>query len=144
MNTNSEPTISLREFFERVLAERDARYQAMFDSAKDAVNKADTALREYKASANEFRLTLSDQAKTLVPRTEYEGTIKELRAMNEAQAKLIVSLQLGESRGEGGTSATAASKSTSQWLIGLSVVIGLSILGGLGSLLFFLLTRTHP
>jgi hypothetical protein len=144
--------VSQREFLERIideldsryqqlLAERDARYQQQFTSAREAVDKAETSLREYKTSANEFRGTLADQAKTFVPRIEYESTIKELRAMNEAQAKLIVTLQLGESRDEGGSRATATSKSNNQWLIGLTVVVGLSVVSGIGSLIFFLVTR---
>lgn len=100
------PTISIREFLERILEERDRLYNIRFEEAKTAVNaaliaqkeavtsafaasekaiiKAEDAQREYNARSNEFRGQLDDQAKTLMPRPE---TLALFTAMDE---KLVI------------------------------------------------------
>lgn len=114
--------ISIREYFERVLAERDARYMQMFTSANEAVDKAESALREYKALANEFRGTLKDQAVNFMPRTEAENRFTQ-------QADRIRILELAERAGEGGAKAAKEARSNSQWVIGLVVGIALASFG---------------
>jgi len=121
--TPADPdSVSLREFMERVLAERELRYMQMFRSAGEAVEKAESALREYKALANEFRGTLKDQAVNLMPRTEAENRFSQ-------QAERIRALELAERAGEGGSKATKEARSNSQWVIGLIVGIALSAFG---------------
>lgn len=112
--------VSLREYFERVLAEREERYMQMFRSAGEAVDKAELALREYKALANEFRGTLKDQAVNFMPRTEAENRFTQ-------QADRIRTLELAERADEGGAKATAQAKVNFQWIVGL--VIGLVVAG---------------
>jgi len=121
--TPSDPVgISLREYVERILAERDLRYMQMFRSAGEAVDKAESALREYKALANEFRGTLKDQAVNFMPRAEAENRFM-------LQADRIRSLELAERAGEGGSKAAKEARSNSQWLIGLVVGIAIASLG---------------
>jgi len=121
--TPSDPGgISLREYVERVLAERDLRYMQMFRSAGEAVDKAESALREYKALANEFRGTLKDQAVNFMPRAEAENRFM-------LQADRIRSLELAERAGEGGSKAAKEARSNSQWLIGLVVGIAIASFG---------------
>jgi DNA primase large subunit len=84
--------VSIREFLERVIDERDRLYDIRFKAAEVAVNaalaaaekqtsasflasekaivKAEEAQREYNIRSNEFRGQLDDQAKTLMPRPE--------------------------------------------------------------------------
>jgi hypothetical protein len=120
---------TLKKYFERVLTERELRYKQMFNDAKDALIKAEVALREYKATANEFRGTLQDQALLFMPRTESENTAKELRSLIEAQNKRVTSLEIGESRDVGGTQAKSESKTNNQWIISLLVGLMLGLLG---------------
>jgi hypothetical protein len=65
-------------------AERDRRYEERFNAmdtktqlaltaSKEAVNKAEIATEKRFDSVNEFRGTLSDQARTLLPRMEGEA-----------------------------------------------------------------------
>jgi len=116
-----DDSVSLREHFERLLAERDARYMQMFKSAEEAVTKAETALKEYKIQANEFRGTLTDQAKTFMPRDEAENRFNQ-------QAERVRNLELAERSDEGGRSASASSKSNFQSNVGLIIgVFGLII-----------------
>jgi preprotein translocase subunit SecF len=67
-----------------LLAERDLRYQQRFDaqekatanafeSAKEAVLKAEAAAKDRFESVNEFRAQLGDQAATFMRRTEAEA-----------------------------------------------------------------------
>lgn len=84
----------LKEYVERILAERELRYMQMFNSAKEALEKAEVALREYKAMANEFRGTLSDQALTFMPRQEtelrlrqHEGALEDLRQQRTERSR---------------------------------------------------------
>ncbi len=92
------PTISLREFMERIMDERDRLYLARFDASalsvttalaaqekavaaaflasEKAIIKAEDAQREYNTRSNEFRGQLDDQAKTLMPRIETMGLFK--------------------------------------------------------------------
>lgn len=133
----------MKERFERLVDERDRRYGQMFADAKAEVVKSEVALREYKASANEFRGTLQDQALLFIPRTESENTAKELRNLIESQGRLIVTLQLGESRNSGGTVQKEASRANSLAITGLIITVSLFALGGISTLIFFLITKTH-
>lgn len=83
------PDVSLKEFLGRIMDERDNQYNRRFSDAEKAVNAALTAAKEavIKAelaaekrfeSVNEFRNTLSDQQRTLMPRTEAELLIRTL------------------------------------------------------------------
>jgi len=84
--------ISIREFLERLIEERDRLYDTRFRAGEVAVNaalaaqekavtaafsasekaiiKAEDAQREYNVRSNEFRGQLDDQAKLLMSRTE--------------------------------------------------------------------------
>lgn len=90
---DEEEVVPLREYVDRILAEKDLRDQQRYDaqmraidaalaaadravqaalaSAEKAVNKAETANEKRFESVNEFRGQLNDQAKTFLPRSEY-------------------------------------------------------------------------
>lgn len=63
-----------------------------------AINKAETAYDKRFESVNEFRLTLSDQTKTLVPRTEFDQLAKSLTEKID-DLKNIEALTAGRSAG---------------------------------------------
>jgi hypothetical protein len=134
-------SIPLRDYFERLIDERDRRYGQQFEDSKAAVVKSEIALREYKTSANEFRGTLQDQALLFMPRTESENTAKELRSLIEAQAKLIVTLQLGESRGAGGVAQRSEARVNSIAITGIIVSVAVFLTGGLATFIFYLVTK---
>ena len=94
------PIISMREYIERVLDERDRLYGAKFIASEVAVSaaliaqktsvdaalvaadravaKADIANEKRFDAVNEFRGQLNDQAKTFMPRTETTALIKSI------------------------------------------------------------------
>lgn len=74
--------ITDREFLLQIISDHDKQYQQRFEaqekaltaaltSAKEAVDKANIASEKRFDSVNEFRNTLADQQRTLLPRTEY-------------------------------------------------------------------------
>jgi len=63
---------TLKEFFEQ-----------KFDSLSEAVNKQEISYNERFASVNEFRLQLSDQSRTFMPRLETENTFKSHEKLHE-------------------------------------------------------------
>ncbi len=110
-------TIRLREFYERVIDERDRQYDQRFRAAEIALSaalsaqekavaaaflasekaiiKAEEAQKDYNIRSNEFRGQLDDQAKTLMPRPE---TVALFKAMDE---KLLIAQNNYENRLEG-------------------------------------------
>jgi len=88
--------ITIREFVERIIEERDRLYDTRFRASEIAVNaalaaqekavsaaflasekaiiKAEEAQKDYNVRSNEFRGQLDDQAKTLMPRFEAVST----------------------------------------------------------------------
>jgi hypothetical protein len=68
---------------------------AALEAAKTAVNKAEVAAEKRFESVNEFRATLADQQRTLMPRAEVEVILQGLADKIEAitQAQLTMSGQ---------------------------------------------------
>jgi hypothetical protein len=82
---------TLHEHFTKSLAEQDRRHEARTDAAKEAVGvamaaadravlKAEGAAERRFESVNEFRNTLADQQRSLMPRTEAEIRLAALDA----------------------------------------------------------------
>ena len=80
---------TLRAHVRDLIEERDRRYnerfiaqekavEAALTSAKEAVLKAEGAAERRFESVNEFRNTLADQARDLMPRLETEALIKNI------------------------------------------------------------------
>lgn len=87
----SNESIDLKEYFVGLLEANDKYYNQRFDSSEKAVSaalaaadravqKAETASEKRFDSVNEFRNTLADQQRTLMPRGEVEVLFK---AVNE-------------------------------------------------------------
>jgi chromosome segregation ATPase len=62
MSMNPADYVTLRDYFERLLHERDKAWTAQLSSAQTALDKAETALTKRLEGMNEFRDTLKDQA----------------------------------------------------------------------------------
>jgi chromosome segregation ATPase len=100
MDTPQEqpPKVSMREYLERVIDERDRQYDMRFRAAEIAVSaalsaqekavaaaflasekaiiKAEEAQKDYNSRSNEFRGQLDDQAKLLMSRAESLGLFR--------------------------------------------------------------------
>jgi hypothetical protein len=105
--------VSSREYLERIMDERDRRYedkfraqdtavaaalsaqekltQAAFVASKEAIGKAETAQLAYNERSNEFRQSLDDQAKrvdtTMMSRNEATGKFQALDTRIEAHTR---------------------------------------------------------
>jgi hypothetical protein len=110
------------------LAAQEKLAGASRDSSEKAIEKAESAQRDYNVRSNEFRGQLDDQAKTLMPRQEalaeftriaerFDDWKKELEAYKANQASEIRSLR--ESRaGYGGMWQAVAGAALLAGLIG--------------------------
>jgi len=63
------------------LAAAEKAVAAALESAEKAIAKAETAQQRVNETQNEFRGTLRDQARELMPRNETENLIRELRTL---------------------------------------------------------------
>jgi hypothetical protein len=88
---------------------------AALEAAKTAVNKAEVAAEKRFESVNEFRATLADQQRNLMPRSEAEILIKSLTDKMEVMEKTVASMS-GQRSGMG----TA---------IGIAIAVGGIVIG---------------
>jgi hypothetical protein len=108
---NATAEITLREHLETMLVERDKRYEQKFNDTKiavdaaliaadkavaaalagqkEAVTKAEVAAEKRFESVNEFRSTLSDQQRNLMPRVEVEIMMKSVAEKIDGLSKLL-------------------------------------------------------
>lgn len=64
---------SLKEHFEKILAEKDKAINIALAAAKEAVGVAEANAEKWRASANEWRGAMNDREKTFMPRSEFEA-----------------------------------------------------------------------
>lgn len=74
----NQDSVSLREYVEARFEAQEKAVQSALAAAEKAVIKAETASEKRFESVNEFRNTLSDQARLLMPRAETEQALKGL------------------------------------------------------------------
>ena len=129
---------TLREYLEHIIKslrdlidERDRRYEERDKSNKDAVKLAFTAmdkasestaeaLKEYKATANEWRATLSDFTAKAASKDDVDRRFDEL-------SKQIASLRESRSAFGGGVAAENVARNTKHWVIGTLVTVGIGL-----------------
>lgn len=98
---------TLKEHIEKLFVAMDDKFSQRFDDSskavnaalaatKEAVSKAEIATEKRFEGVNEFRNTLSDQQRTLMPRSESEALMKN---MNEK----IGELSAGRDKSDGRT-----------------------------------------
>lgn len=91
--------VSLKEYFEALLREKDVRDQQRFDAqsegvraamaaAEKAVEKAAAANEKRFDNTNEWRGALNDQSRMLVPRAEFDGYKERHNALAERITKI--------------------------------------------------------
>lgn len=112
---------------------------AALAASEKAVSKAETAQQRVNEGQNEFRGTLKDQAATLMPRTETESIVRELRGLIETQATSVANMRsrldvgppsLGALQAESDSRRGRDSGSGDTWRLVLGLGgIGLTILG---------------
>lgn len=90
--------ISLREYVDVRFEAQEKAVQAALASADRAVAKAEAAAERRFDSVNEFRSTLSDQARLLMPRSETE---QALRGLSDKIDALTGRLNQRDDRGRG-------------------------------------------
>lgn len=138
-------TDTLKEHFDRILEERDAKHGMLIKAAKEAVDaafkaseaaitKSEANADKWRASANEWRAAMMDREQ------KFAGKI-EMDVQLESITKAIVALQRGESRTDGVVHAKTSAKVDSAALWGLLITVGVAVLGSLGSLIFYLATK---
>jgi hypothetical protein len=91
-------TVSLREYVDTRFAAQESAVQAALASAEKAVVKAESAAERRFDSVNEFRATLADQARLLMPRAEAESAMKSLTEKLDA---LQMRVNARDDRGRG-------------------------------------------
>jgi hypothetical protein len=62
--------VTVRTFFERILAEMDRRYQQRFESSETALQEAKASIEKRLDGMNEFRGALSDATGKFITRSE--------------------------------------------------------------------------
>jgi hypothetical protein len=116
----NESEISLRDYLESLISERDRRYEQKFNDTKiavdaaliaadkavaaalagqkEAVTKAEVAAEKRFESVNEFRNTLSDQQRNLMPRAEVDIITKSIA---DRLDKIENKIMMGEGKSTG-------------------------------------------
>jgi hypothetical protein len=88
--------------YEEQFAALREKFEAAINAADRAVTKAETAAEKRFEGVNEFRNTLSDQQRTLMPRAETEIRFKALEEkLDRVQDALAARQNQGEGFGSG-------------------------------------------
>jgi hypothetical protein len=84
--------VSQRDYFDRILTERDRKFDERFQFQKDAIATALASMDKRLDGMNEFRASLQDQTKNQVSKSEFQvfkdGTDKDIRMLRESKAEL--------------------------------------------------------
>ena len=95
---SAEPTVSWRDYVDRRFDAQKEAVAAALAAADRAVAKAESAAERRFEAQNEFRGTLSDQARMLMPRAEAEQALKTINDKIEVLSSRVNSR---EDRGQG-------------------------------------------
>lgn len=124
-----EDHVTLRDYFERVMSERDRALSAAlaaqekataaaFLASEKAIELAEASAAGWRAAANEWRQAMTDRESRFAPRENVEALEKQVDA-----------LQISQSTGDGGARANSANRNQIQWVIGLIVSIVMATAG---------------
>ena len=84
---------AVTEMVTGILDERDRRYEERWNAQQEALRKVEDATEKRFESVNEFRKTLDDQQRTLMPRSEadviFRGLTDKFAAMKETVDRLL-------------------------------------------------------
>jgi len=147
--------VRLREYLERIMDERDRRYEdrfkaqetavyaalaaqekltnAAFASSEKAIVKAEDAQRDYNVRSNEFRGQLDDQNKVMsnemLRRAEAEQRFDAQDEKIDEIKKDVGGLRESRSGMSGRDDALDAARQAQRWAIGLGVTLLLFVAG---------------
>jgi len=152
-----EKVTALRELMD----ERDKRYAVQFDAGGTAVSTALAAQKEltsaafassekanaktedaqssYNERTNELRGAMSDQSKTLLPRSEAEARFSSMEEKIEENKKQVASLRESRSSGTGRDMAQESYRTLMKWLVGTAIGVMISGFGAALTITLFLL-----
>lgn len=80
--------IAMKDYVDRRLDDLERRFTDRLSSADRALDKAESALREYKAVSNEWRSALADQSNRMATRVELETVNDQLQGVRREKANL--------------------------------------------------------
>jgi hypothetical protein len=66
-----EESVSLKEYFEKILIEKDKAINIALQAAEKAVAVAERNAEKWRDNANEWRQAMNDKDKLLMPRAEF-------------------------------------------------------------------------
>lgn len=84
-------TVTIKEYFEKVLSEKDKAINIALAAAKEAVGVAEKNAEKWRSASNEWRAAMNDRERTFVSRTEFnaykEGVENALKVEKERSDK---------------------------------------------------------
>ena len=81
--------VDIKEYFEKILVEKDKALSAALAAAKEAVNIAEKNAEKWRDQANEWRGAMSDREKKFITRSELWGAVIAIAGLTIAIISLI-------------------------------------------------------
>jgi hypothetical protein len=109
--------VSLKEYFEKILEEKDKAINIALAAAKEAVGVAENNSQKWRESANEWRAAMTDRENKFMPRAEFDAY------RQSAETALKVEKERGdkgEGKGQGYTQFIG-------WILAAIAIIGFII-----------------
>lgn len=66
-------TVTLKEYFEKILAEKDKYYEKIIALAKESVQIAEAGAEKWRQNANEWRGAMTDREKNFLKQETFEA-----------------------------------------------------------------------
>jgi len=82
-------TVTLKEHFEKILAEKDKAINIALAAAKEAVLVAETNAEKWRSNANEWRAAMNDREKKFITRTELWAAVISICFLTVALLSLV-------------------------------------------------------
>lgn len=118
------------------MAAQEKAISAALMASEKAIGKAQQAQEGVNMRQNEFRASLDDYTKLMLPRLEADASLKEIRNLIAVINSQVEELRRGASHGSGATEATAQARQSASRVTALLISTALSILGLLGTWAF--------
>lgn len=165
-----EPTLreltALFKAYKETMAERDRRYEerfkaqeaavaaalgaadklttSAFAASKEAIIKAEASQATYNATHNDLTRKMDAQYKEMLPRPEADSKFRGIEEKIEEIKKDTAGLRESRSQVVGHREGHTENRTQAHWIIGVSITLGLGLLGFFLSVAIFLATRGLP
>ena len=123
------------------LAAQKELTSAAFASSEKANAKTEDAQSSYNERTNELRGAMSDQSKTLLPRSEADARFSSLEEKIDESKKQVASLRESRSSGFGKDEATESYRMLMKWLVGTAITVLIFGFGAALTITLFVLKR---